>query len=239
MKYYSYSFFKEERARIMFKVETHLHTSEVSPCSRKRAQEMVRIYKEKGYSTVFVTDHFQSDTIDSYGDIPWEDKMAIFLSGYYRAKNEGNKQGIVVLPGAEFRFPDTENHYLAYGITKEFLDSHPEIHKTDIETFSKIAHEAGIFIVQAHPYRDGKCFPTPLYIDAVEVYNANPRHNDYNAMAEYLACKYGIPVSAGSDSHRDEDIALSGIETDTEICSTEDFVNLIKNGKARIIREHR
>ena len=67
----------------MFKTETHIHTSEVSACSRKRAKEMIRLYKEAGYSTVFISDHFQTNSLDVLGDIPWSEKMAIFLSGYY------------------------------------------------------------------------------------------------------------------------------------------------------------
>ena len=221
----------------MFKTETHIHTSEVSICSQKRAREMVRAYKESGYSTVFITDHFQGNTIDSYGDIPWQDKMAIFLGGYYRAKVEGDKIGLNVLPGAEFCFPGVPNHYLAYGITKEFLDANPDIHKTDIETFSKIAHGAGLFIVQAHPYRDGKCFPTPDFIDAVEVYNSNPRHADNSELSEKTALEFNLPISAGSDAHREEDVALSGIETEVEIKTAEDFIRLVRRGEIKIIRE--
>ena len=220
----------------MFKIETHIHTSEVSPCSRKKAKDLVRAYKEAGYSTIFITDHFQENTVDVYGDIPWEDKMAIFLGGYYRAKYEGDLIGLTVLPGAEFRFPETANHYLAYGITKEFLDAHPDISTMDIEKFSKIAHEAGIFIVQAHPYRDGKTTPTPEFIDAVEVYNSNPRHEDNSELTEAFVKEFGLPVTAGSDAHRDEDIAHTGLESDFEIKTVEDFVRLVKSGEAKIIR---
>ena len=221
----------------MFKIETHVHTAEVSPCSRKRAKDMVKMYKERGYSTIFITDHFQGNTVDSYGDIPWQDKMAIFLGGYYRAKFEGDKIGLNVLAGAEFCFPGVPNHYLVYGITKEFLDANPEIHKTDIETFSKIAHEAGLFIVQAHPYRDGKCFPTPEFIDAVEVYNSNPRHEDNSDKTHEFAAIHSLPVTAGSDAHREEDIALTGIESEYEINTAEDFIKLIKSGETKIIKE--
>ena len=106
----------------MFKTETHLHTAEVSRCGKKRAFQMIRAYKEAGYSTVFVTDHFQMNTLDALGDISWADKVTIFLSGYYAAKCEGEKIGVCVLPGAEICFGGEDpNHYLVYGLTKEFL----------------------------------------------------------------------------------------------------------------------
>ena len=44
-------------------------------------------------------------------------------------------------------------------------------------------------------------------------------------------------VSAGSDAHRDEDVALTGLESDYEIKTAEDFIRLIKSGKAKIIKE--
>ena len=60
----------------MFKTETHLHTMEVSQCGHVRAKKMVNTYKELGYSTIFVTDHLQVNTVDAYGDIPWKDKKS-------------------------------------------------------------------------------------------------------------------------------------------------------------------
>lgn len=223
----------------MFKTETHLHTGEVSVCAHKKAAEMIKAYKNAGYSTVIVTDHFQGNTIDSYGDLPWSERMTLFLAGYYRAKKLGDEIGVNVLMGAELCFPGIPNHYLAYGITKEFLDANPNLHKMDIASFSKIAREAGVFVVQAHPYRDGKCFPTPEYIDAVEVYNANPRHLDNTELSEALVKEYSLPVSAGSDTHREEDIALSGIETEVEIKTIEQFIELVKAGKVKLIKEQK
>jgi len=220
----------------MFKTETHLHTAEVSPCSHLRAKELIHRYKDAGYSTVFVSDHFQTNTIDAYGNIPWGDKMAIFLSGYYIAKCEGEKIGITVLPAAEIKFEGVSNHYLVYGVTKKFLDSYPELHTYGIEKFSELAHKEGLFLVQAHPHRDGKNFPTPEYIDAIEAYNSNPRHEDNSDKSEELVRKFGLCASAGSDTHREEDVALSGIETEVEIKTTEQFIELIKSGSVRLIR---
>ena len=58
----------------MYKIETHLHTAEVSLCGRIRARDMVSRYYEAGYSTLFITDHFQPNSIDSLGGIPWEER---------------------------------------------------------------------------------------------------------------------------------------------------------------------
>ena len=219
----------------MYKIETHLHTSEVSRCGQVHAYNMVKNYKEAGYSTLFITDHFQPNTLDTLGDIPWEDKTSIFLSGYYRAKTAGDELGITVLPGAELTFPGSPNHYLVYGITKAFLDAYPQLHRKTVEEFFAITREQGLFVVQAHPYRDNSCYPTPEYADAFEICNSNPRHNDYNEKAAACAAQNRLPATGGSDAHRPEDVALSGVRSPFPVESAEDYIRLLKSGQAEII----
>ena len=221
----------------MHKIETHLHTSEVSHCGQVRADKMIKAYYEAGYDTVFVTDHFQSNTLDTLGQIPWEEKTAIFLSGYYRAKTQGEALGMTVLPGAEFAFPGHPNHYLAYGITKEFLDAHPQLHKKTPEEFIDIARANGLFLIQAHPFRDGHCYPVPEFVAGFEVCNSNPRHDDDNDKADASAREHGMLRTGGSDAHRPEDIALSGVGSPFPIHSAEDYIRLLKSGEAVILEE--
>ena len=42
----------------MYKTEVHMHTYPVSSCSKLTPAEQVRLFKEAGYDTVFVSDHF-------------------------------------------------------------------------------------------------------------------------------------------------------------------------------------
>ena len=220
----------------MYKTETHLHTKESSLCGWILAEDMVKSYYEAGYSTVCICDHFMQRYFDSLGDIAWEDKITIFLSGYYKAKHAAKKYGMNVLLAAEIEFQGTSpNHYLVYGITRKILNSYPELCKMSIEDFSKIAKDNSLFIVQAHPFRDGKNFPTPDYVDAIEIYNANPRHKDFSYKSKKVAEEYGLSVSAGSDAHRPEDIGLSGIITQTEIKTSGDLIQAIKNQRIEII----
>ena len=90
--------------------------------------------------------------------------------------------------------------------------------------------------MQAHPFRDEVCFPTADSVDAFEVYNSNPRHIDFSEKAEKCAQENGLYKLGGSDAHRTEDIGLSGILTETEIKTAEDFIAIVKSGKAEIIR---
>lgn len=221
----------------MFLIETHLHTSEVSACGHVRAAEMIRRYKEAGYSTVCVTDHCMLSVFNNLGDIPWEEKTAIYLSGFYRAKKAGEDLGVNVILAPEFHFLNSPNDYVVYGVDKAFLDAHPELPDMTIEEFYPLAKENGLFVVQAHPHRDGVCYPTPDYTDGVEVYNSNPRHDDYSEKTAAIAEKYSLPVTAGSDAHQLCDIGLAGLVSDYEIKTSSQLVELIKSGRARIYRK--
>jgi len=219
----------------MYKTETHLHVSEVSPCAKLSAEEMIKLYAEAGYTTVFVTDHCKKHYFENYGDIPWNEKVSRFFLGYRNAKAAGEKYGITVLCGAEFAFKTAADHYLAYGITEEFMFEHPDIFDIGVENVYPLAKENGIFMVQAHPFRDGKSNPTPEYVDAIEVYNSNPRHNDNSDKSEQLARELNKPVTAGSDAHRTEDVGLSGVMSEKPVRTPEDYIELVLSGKAVLI----
>ena len=221
----------------MYKTETHLHLAEISLCSRIRAGEMIKLYYEAGYKTVFVSDHFKQAFFDSLGDIPYKDKITIFMSGYYKAKHAGEKYGMNILPSLEFSVSGSCNHYLLYGITKEFLCEYPNLCSMELPEFYKVMKDNNIFVVQAHPFRDGRCYPTPQFADAVEIYNSNPRHDDFNDKAEKTAKDNSLPATAGSDAHRLEDVGLSGIITECEIKSTEEYIEIIKSGNFQLIKE--
>lgn len=220
----------------MFKTETHLHTSEVSRCGKLQSTQLVKLYNEAGYKTILVTDHFQANVLDTLGDISWEDKVTIFLSGYYRVKVAAEKLGMHALLGAEFCFVGQPNHYLAYGITKEFLCKYPDLHRMSIAEFYPIAKAAGVYMIQAHPYRDDNCHPTPEFADAVEVYNGNPRHNDYNDRAEAYAAENNFPITSGSDAHQMPDVATGGIITAEPITTIEEYIAAIESRNVQLIK---
>ena len=215
----------------MFKTETHIHVSEVSPCSKLGAREMVQLYHQAGFKTIFITDHFKDVYFNNLGNIPWKDKVTIFLSGYYKAKEEGRKCGMNVLLGAEVMFEDNPNHYLIYGITKKFLTSYPNFCRMSAEEFYEIAKKHNVFVVQAHPYRDGICYPTPLCVDGMEIINANPRHENDTEKSHQVAKEHDLAIMSGSDAHRLEDIGRTGLLSKKEIKTANDFIKLLKSGK--------
>ena len=105
-----------------------------------------------------------------------------------------------------------------------------------LEEFHAHAKAHGVTIVQAHPYRDGHNVPHPEIADGFEVINSNPRHENYDEMIIALAKEYGKLVSAGSDAHRDEDIAGAAMLSEKEIKTVEDYLELLSSGTAKLVR---
>lgn len=221
----------------MYKIETHLHTSEGSPCGKLPAAEIVEFYHKAGFKTVFVTDHFVSRLIHSQGQGSWEEKMERYMLGYRNAKAAGDAFGMNILFAAEFQFADSKRHYLVYGIDQSFLNTYPNLDQLSLAEFMPIAKKHGLFMVQAHPFRDMTNTPTPEYVDGLEVINSNPRHLPYDELAEETAAQYHLYRTAGSDAHRPEDVGKAYMMSEKEICTVEEFIALVKSGAAVLVKE--
>ncbi len=227
---------------VMFKTETHLHTSEVSCCGRLTAAEMVESYKAAGYSTIVVTDHLYKRFADRLGDVSWEQFVDAFLEGYRRARAAAEGLDMVVLLGAELELvchAGAKRHYLIYGEVEKFLRAHEWIYNMTLEELREATSREGICLVQAHPHRDGEFRPTPEWVDGIEVFNSNARHEDYDFHSIRVAREGGLVMTGGSDAHRAEDVAGSGIMTREPIRTSGELVRAIMSGEAEIIRQGR
>ena len=98
-----------------FLYETHMHTHPVSACAVSSPEEMVRYYKEQGFTGIVVTDHFINGNTNCPQHFSWEKKIEFYASGYNRAKIEGDKCGLDVFFGLEYSYQGTD--FLVYGIT--------------------------------------------------------------------------------------------------------------------------
>ena len=218
--------------------DTHLHTTHVSRCGQLEAQEIVAGYKAAGYSALIVTDHFNRTTFDYLGLDPAGkgDRVGAFLEGYRRVREEGERQGLRVFKGAELRFDECENDYLLYGWADELLAEPEEIFRMGIAAFSPIARGQGALLIQAHPYRHG-CTPAiARYLDGVEIYNASPRHDSRDALAVHYAKEFGLIGTAGSDCHRNEDIARAGIGTERLPSDSMEMMRLLRSRNFRLLK---
>ena len=220
----------------MHRLETHMHTSEVSPCARVPAAEMVRLYREAGYSGLVVTDHLYPPILESFGCSDWHATMDRFMLGYRLAKEEGDRIGVDVLLGAELLPDGGNNEYLLFGVTEEFLRRNENICRYDLVRLRQACTDAGVLIYQAHPYRPDMTRGMPGFLDGVEVYNGCPRHESRNDLALAFAERNRLGKSSGSDAHQYEDVGRGGIQTEERITSLSRLCAVLSEGRAELLR---
>lgn len=214
-----------------FKIETHLHTAEASACATATGAEQAIYRKQDGYDAIIVTDHFYRGYTKADRNKSWDEFIDEFCSGYENAKKKGDEIGIKVFFGWEENFDGSE--MLVYGLGKDFLKAHPEmIHWTPEENYKHI-HEAGGFVVQAHPYRlrgyNKGIHLYPKDCDAVEVENKGNYDPEENVRALYYAKSYNLPMTGGSDVHHKEP-GGGGMIFDKEINTIFDYIEYVKSG---------
>lgn len=211
--------------------EMHFHTKDTSNCANVKASRAVEEYIKAGYDGIVVTDHLSTSTYMKYGRelLSWKKKVDFFLRGYKEAVKTANGR-INVLLGMELRFRTSEgdNDYLVYGITEEFLYSHPNLLNMNIKSFYELAQKNGFLVFQAHPFRVGMKVTNPKFLDGIEIFNGNPRHNSSNDIAEMWAKKYDLLVTSGSDYHEIEDLGSGGIWFNKEITDNKTLIEELK-----------
>ena len=210
-----------------FKIDPHIHTSEVSHCGHLPAEEIVRRYKALGYHGIVITDHLYKHFVENndYGD-DWDAYVAKFLEGYRKAKAAGDKCGLKVLLGAEIRFLLNDSDYLLYGIDEEFLRANPFIYKLDPREFYARFGDR-VLIIQAHPYRNKNEILLDC-IHGVEVFNGNPRHDSQNETAAELCKKCPhLHAFSGSDTHEDGDEGSGWMVLDEVVEDSKGFRDVV------------
>jgi len=198
------------------------------------AETMIGLYIKAGYGGLCVTDHYDKGTFLARGCSSWRGYADRFLAGYRKAKDCA-PAGFVVLLGAEIRLEGSFNDYLLYGVTEDFLYNNPSLYDYDMKSFHKLAHDNGILIFQAHPFRPMMTRQKPEYLDGVEVLNGNPRHDSRNDLAYEFAKKHKLAMSAGSDAHETEDVGRSGIMTKNKIKDLATLKSVLTEGAFEII----
>ena len=132
----------------LYKYELHCHTGCVSRCGRVEPEEIVKLYIEKGYDGIVVTDHYSPMTFEPN----WcpQKQIDFYLSGYRRMKAEAEKSG---------------------GIDEGFLYSAGNLMKPWEKKIYSLCHSKGFLVFQAHTFRTGIRRCDEHYIDGIEIYN--------------------------------------------------------------------
>ena len=213
--------------RDLYITETHMHTSTVSPCATIPPEESVPAYVKAGYQTLVITDHFNEGNRKFHGCTDAKEWINFFVSGYRAACHVAEGTNLSILLGMEICFDGCNSEFLVYGLTEEDFFREPEMYQWGIQRFYPYAHEKGWVVVQAHPFRNGMTITPPGWIDGIETYNGNPRHDSRNDISELWAKKFRLLQTAGSDYHQQEDLARGGILTGSPITSNAELIQAI------------
>lgn len=218
----------------MYKYDLHVHTKEGSACARNTGAEMAEMYAREGYSGFFVTDHFYTGNTAVPRDLPWEEWVGRFCEGYRSAKKRGDELGLDVFFGWEFGLGGG-TEFLTLGLDEAWLLANPDVRRMDPVTYSTKVHEAGGYLIHAHPYLEASYVPCirlfPRLVDAVEVLNA-PKGDFINARAAEYALAYDLTQTAGSDSHNDHPHKLAAVSVPRRPSSAAEFIAMLRG------REH-
>ena len=232
----------EREESLMTRFELHAHTSECDLAAHASGAELVRAYHAAGYSGMVITDHYFSQFYNWFADElagkSHREIMARRLKGYYAAREEGEKLGFTVLPGAEVRFdrsPHGINDFLVYGCDEEFFLTAPCLNRLGyIRDLIDILPENAC-VVLAHPFRADMTVMNLSYLFGVEAHNGltEPFRNK---MAEDYARQFGKALTSGSDCHHIAHTCKGGIETSHVIRTPKDLTDVLRSGEYRLYR---
>ena len=227
----------------MYKYELHAHTSECDRDAMLSARELVRLYKDAGYDGMVITDHYIEYFYtlwfpEDVKGLTHEQQVTRWLKGFRTAREEGEKIGFTVLPGAEVRFDNGPNDYLLYGLHEDFFYTVPRLN--ELESINALLElmPADVCVVQAHPFRDGMIVATPPSgLFGIEIFNGgtDKLRNDF---ALQFANHYNLAMTSGSDIHSAARLAKGGIQTARQIRTPEDLISVLRSGDYSLIENY-
>jgi hypothetical protein len=172
-------------------------------------------YAKYGCDGIVCTNHFNKYIFEKYLQGNTDDeKLDSFFKQFYALKKLGGHKGIDVLFGLEVALGrDSYEHrgenkaeILVYGVTpEEIRELGTKILDFSYEDFYDLSRRYGWLLYQAHPLRRRTKLLDSKYLDGLEVYNGNPRHNNKNDEVMALARERGCLASAGTDYHNYKD----------------------------------
>jgi len=230
--------YRIQEAVMLYKYETHTHTSEGSACGKIDGASLARFYKSFGYTGLFITDHFYKGNTAVPRELPWSEWVTEFIKGYQNAKAEGDKIGLDVFFAWEYTIEG--NDFLVYGLDENWLYDHPDQIEWKYREYLAKAREDGAMVIHAHPFREAGYIDhirlIPREVDGVEVINTSMKQ-EVNRRADWYAREYGLCLTAGSDNHVGKRSLLGGVYLPERIESVTDYIRLIKEGKAELFTD--
>ena len=219
----------------MFIYDLHVHTSCASGCGHNTVEEMIKRYKEIGFTGFALTNHFYNGNTGVERSLSWENFVKEFAKGYYDALETAQKLDFDLLFGLEELYRSGKE-FLVYGISPELLIKTPELKTGDIKVWSQFVKENNGFIAYAHPFRKRGYIPDPntmpdiSLVDGLEIYNYSNTEEDNTQAAETFKNSGKIFITGG-DLHSVNFDNSFGIKTTQRIKTTEQLAAVLKANK--------
>ncbi len=212
----------------LLKIDPHTHSKGISQCSVADYREIIDGRKRAGYDGIFLTNHCQ----------PWyyppaEHKQFIerVIEEFLRAKAYGEGQDFRVYLGIEITTVDpTYADWLLYGVTEEFLRATPCLYECPQERLFAFCEEAGVLMIQAHPYRGGGLPRNPKYMHGVEI-NCTAIDVPKAELVVAFAKENGLLVTCGTDYHGEEREVLGGIYVPKHCQTAQEVAKYLRENK--------
>ncbi len=203
----------EEQARIMAKIDHHVHTSRHSPDSVIEPEVLVERAQAAGLDAVVITEH----------DYQWE-------PGELAELNAGSG-GLVILSGVEVS--TREGHFLVYGLP-DLEEVEPGMSLAELLQVVRIQKAA---IVGAHPFRWDQDFAGLVAahgpsFDALELVSNNVSP-ETRSKTEALLRIHPIGATGSSDGHEPDAVGCYYTEFPGQVRTIRDFVEALRRKTGR------
>lgn len=181
------------------RIEMHVHTKPLSPCSEITSAELAAIYNGKGYDAIVLTNHYSKELC---GELGKEEAIDRYMGSFKEFEEECKRYGIKAILGCEIRFTENCNDYLVYGVDRDILSVAYDNFEKGVEGYrTEVRLDKSVFL-QAHPKRNGMTEVKAEFLDGIESFNLHPGHNSRIGVAAKYAKEKGFAIkTAGSDFH--------------------------------------
>ena len=192
------------------KIDTHVHSSGISKCSKISYQQIAKQKLAKGINGAILMNHCQ----------PW----------YYEPANQAEWienfiEEFEVSVGNP-RWAD----FLIFGVTEDFLRNAPDLCRISQKELYEYCQKHGALLVQAHPLRPNFELMNVDYLDGVEL-NLSHSDSSTHSQVEELAEKHSLAITVGSDYHGPTEHDVGGIIIPDEITNSVELCRYLKESK--------
>lgn len=181
--------------------DLHAHSSAISACCRIPSGEVIDTARRVGIEGLVLTNHYERKYTKNCTP---EDFARRYIEEYRAAKEYADSIGFRLFFGVEVTLELHDSaHVLLYGVSEDFVLSHPALYLYSQEELYRLVKEEGGALVQAHPYRRRNKLLDLSLLDGVEL-SCHPLYE--GTMADILteqAKENGIIVTCGGDYHAD------------------------------------